>query len=691
MLPSNVDDLRLIWAVVLNAAVFAAAYLLAGRFVRSRSQAVCDAFLGLFAVQYIAVCLPGMAGVLNAATMSVVAIGCCLAMSMAGWRRPNSKQKEPPRSGRLRERRGTAIAIAAAGFVISYLAIYVFVNSLMPPIATDPLVYHLPTAVWWLQHHSLAIYPTWYWNPAASYCPLSGSAFIVWLMAPMGNDVLARFVQVPAALFIFALVVRLCRLTGCSRAASGLIAVAAVMARPFLSESLFPKDDLFVTAFIGAAVVACASENLRGRLGPWRCGIALGMVLASKYTVLLACPVLLFLIDAPVRARWRWRQWATAIGTTLLLAGGWYLRNWIRFGDPLYPVDVNLFGHRIFTGLFGTERDVQLQTAAGVWRMVGNTYLSLPWPLIGMLAVLWLSGLIAGIRDRSAWRDPLRRACLLGAPATLGLFVLTSPHHEVRYLFPLLLLFFACAGMAVAGWLKQSRNAGIVAGILAATSIATSFAWDAEVHTLFVIGWALLGAAIAGAIGWLRPGPALILRGAGVAALVLLGAQFVCWDSYLQVYQATRLPIWDRYYSDMAGAWHAVDRLRPEATVAYANTYFVYPLYDFRLQRRVVYAPVRRGLHDFSELPRLGDAVPGDQIVQTMTKVMDADADSKTWYPNLAAAGADYLMIVKDASAAGLDAHPPELQWARADPVHFERVFEDANTVLYRIHYTSRW
>jgi hypothetical protein len=48
-------------------------------------------------------------------------------------------------------------------------------------------------------------------------------------------------------------------------------------------------------------------------------------------------------------------------------------------------------------------------------------------------------------------------------------------------------------------------------------------------------------------------------------------------------------------------------------------------------------------------------------------------------------------MIVKDASAAGLDAHPPELQWARADPVHFERVFEDANTVLYRIHYTSRW
>ncbi|HEX4125052.1 MAG TPA: hypothetical protein VHY37_10040, partial [Tepidisphaeraceae bacterium] len=548
-------------------------------------------------------------------------------------------------------------------------------------------------AAWWLQHHSLAIYPTWYWNPAASYSPLSGSAFIAWLMAPMGDDVLARFVQMPALLLLFCLVARFCRVAGCSRATSAWIAVAAAMARPFFSETLIPKDDLFVAAFLGAAVLSAASDNLRDRIGPWRCGVALGMVVASKYTVLLACPVLLFLIDAPVRARWKAWKWGAALGTAAVLAGGWYLRNWIRFSDPLFPVDVNLLGHRIFTGLFGTERDVQLQSAGGVRRMIASTYYSLPWPLIGLLAVGWAAALIDGIRTGSAWRDPLRRACVLGAPATLGLFLLTSPHHEVRYLDPLLLLFFACTGMAIAGWLGQSRGAGIAAGILAAASIATSFAWEAERQTLPIIAWALATATIVGAIAWARPSRRVLIGGAGALALVLLSVMYVFWDSYLGTYESLRVPIWgqEQNYPQFAGAWGAVDDLPPGQTVAYANTYLVYPLYDFRLRRRVVYAPVRRGMHDFEQLPRLGDRVPGDQIVQTMTRVMDADADLGTWHVNLAASGADYLMVVKNGADAGLDLHPPELRWAQADPGHFEPVFEDANTVLYRIHYTNRW
>ena len=49
-----------------------------------------------------------------------------------------------------------------------------------------------------------------------------GSTFVAWLMGPMGNDVLARFVEVPALVFLFLAVVQLARaLAGTPRGAGG--------------------------------------------------------------------------------------------------------------------------------------------------------------------------------------------------------------------------------------------------------------------------------------------------------------------------------------------------------------------------------------------------------------------------------------------------------------------------------------
>src|SRR5688500_15846153 len=152
----------------------------------------------------------------------------------------------------------------------AYLAAHVIDKRLHPPLATDALVYHLPTAVQWIQSGKLGLFPTWYWNPAATYSPATSSTFMAWLMAPPGSDVFVRFVQAPPLLFIFVLVARLCRELGCGRTVAGLVALAAAMSRPYVSEALIPKDDLFITAFFGAAVLSLASSNLRDRWGAWR-------------------------------------------------------------------------------------------------------------------------------------------------------------------------------------------------------------------------------------------------------------------------------------------------------------------------------------------------------------------------------------------------------------------------------------
>src|SRR5205814_9054023 len=128
---------------------------------------------------------------------------------------------------------------------------------------------------------------------------------------------------------------------------AAIIATAAVLSRPLLSQSFEVKDDLFAAAFFLAAVEGCAPRKLRDPLGPWRIGIAIGLFAATKYTALLSAPLFLLLIDAPVRGGWSRRRWLIAIGAALVLAGPWFVRNWIDAGNPLYPVPID----RVFPGL----------------------------------------------------------------------------------------------------------------------------------------------------------------------------------------------------------------------------------------------------------------------------------------------------------------------------------------------------
>lgn len=728
-------EVRLAVTLLLNVAAFVAAY----RFARRRGgagalQAVCDAFLVYFVIQYVSVALPGALGVFNVWTMSLVALGCSGALlagatdgaatrlgraargsrdvahaAQATQATPQPKAagrsaNEPPKpveharpglGGVPRRPAGWLALVGGAMFVTAYVGSHAYDQRFNPPLATDALVYHLPTAVQWMQTGRLGLFPTWYWNPAATYSPATSSTFMAWLMAPSGNDVFARFVQVAPLVWIYCLAARLCRVLGCGRAVAAFVGVAAATARPFFSEATFPKDDLFVTAFFAAAVLSLSRPNLRDRLGPWRVGLAFGMVLACKYTVLLACPLFLFLADAPFRARWRARHWLIALGTGLVLFAPWYVRNAVLTGNPLYPVDVKLFGATIFEGLFGTERDRQLRTAAGVWTMLGGTYHSLPAALLAVLGAGWLAGLAGA--GRAVLREPLLRACLLGTAVTFGIVLVTSPHHEVRYMFPIILLLFGVAGLAIERWVRPGWARGMVAASVAMASVATGF----ESSFAPQIAGLLLPAAVVTTVGitavaaqvWLLKLDARKLAVAGtLAALVAAMGVYVQWQAYLGRYYekpddkgegGEGIPLaWGLQYPREAPLWTFVrERVPDDASIAVANTYFVYPFYDAQYRRRVVHAPVHRGLHEFLHVPRLGDTVPGDAIVQRMTDVMNAEPDRATWLENLRRSEARYVVVARFPH----EANPPEGRFAAQDLVHFEKIFDDPGGTVYRI------
>jgi hypothetical protein len=799
------DELSLALTILLNGGLFVAAY----RFVRQRDgagtiAAICDAFLIYFLIQYAAVAIPGTLGIFNVWSMSAIALVCAAAMEISvQWQArrlislvPTAIEVEPATASRKSRSLSYSplptlhasqsiwtsdhyILLACFLFTAGFLGCHAFYQRFVPPVATDGLVYHLPTAVQWLQTGRLGIYPSWYWNPAASYSPATGATFMAWLMAPAGNDVFVRYVQLPPLIFIFFLVVRMSRLMGADRATAGLIGVATCLSRPLFSEAVFQKDDLFVTAFIAAAVLSLADGQIiaaarpssdvskgeeRARtpapplLSAWRVGLAFGFILASKYTALLACPIFLFMIDAPFRARWRVKHWITAIAIVIAMAFPWYLRNILLTGNPLYPVDVHLFGFHL-NGLFATERDEQLRTAGGVWRMLAETYHSLPLPVIGLLITAWAWAAISG--GKATLRDPLRRACLIGSPATIIIFLITSPHHEIRYLFPLIVLLFASVGCirplaarAIAfgplapspgtpgeGWggglscqVAQSPNPNpplfepepqsrrpayrerepkawpihianqylppAVSGVVAVACVFTALDQSLLSSIALFAGIALI-IAIAGMTlvyfqsRVVRP-DSRHRAAVGASAVALFAiATYVFWHAYVEQYRALRLQIWaaPSVYPLQGPLWKWVDeQTPPDASLAYANTFLVYPYYGFNLTRHVSYAPVRRGLFDFRHFPRMGEKIPGDLLVKRMTQVMDTDADRETWMKNLQSIKADYLIVMKGNPAVpDLDPNPPELRFAREQPGRFKEVYpEDEAGVVYKIDWTSR-
>lgn len=685
----------MLWAILLNGGVLVAAFRLSDRRTgQGHLAAACDAGLIYFVAQYVAVAAPALLGLLSFLSISVTAVALIALIALltpADAARPAATLAPSPN-----------LPLLAAGlFVGGFLAAHVYVQRFSPPLATDALVYHLPTAVQWMQTGRLGIFPTWYWNPAASYSPASGSTFMAWWMILAGNELFVRFVQIPALLLIFCLIARFCLEMKMPAALAGLIAVAATLSRPLFSEAIIPKDDLYVTAFVLAALRCLCQPHLP--LAAPRLGLAMGMTLASKYTVLLAAPLFLFALDGLWRrpGAFRWPRGLIALLPTAVLALPWYARNLALFGNPLYPVDIHL-GPLHLPGLFAAERDQQLRTVGGVWKMLAQTYHSLPLPLLWVLAAGWLAAVF--FSRRRIRREPLVRVCVVGSVATLGLFLLTSPHHEVRYVFPQIALLFAAAAAPFAGSDPQSghrmdpqrrhtRLAGIVGGaILAALSIATCL--DASLSAWIVvfagIGLLVAGAGVAATIGQRQLRLSRQQRrliAAGAASIVLIGI-YVYWSAYVSQCRQLRMTVWSRTaYPRLGALWSEVDKEIPaDATIAYANTYLVYPLYDFDYHRRVVYAPVRRGLHDFRQLPPLGGKVPGDLIVRRMTQTMDADPDASTWRDNLRAAGAEYLLIAKgDPQTPDMSGHPPELDFALADPEHFRLLHEDEGGVIFKI------
>ena len=675
------DELRLAITVGLNAVLAFAAYRFARRWVADRVQAALDAFLIWYLVQYLAVAVLGAIGILSGGSIVVVGIVTAAVLLLC------SREASHVHAGL----RGRPMLLGAAFVLIAYLFSIVWAGRYAPTIANDSLAYQLPAAVQWLQTGHLSLLPVWFFNPANSYSPLAGSTFVAWLMGPMGNDVLARFVEAPALVFLFLGVVQLSRALGANIIVAALLGLAVACARPFISQTILAKDDLPLAAFLVAAMVALSTDRLRDSLGPWRLGVAVGLLLATKFTATFCLPAILLAIDAPWRAGWRWKKHLIAAGVAICLFGPWYARNWICYGSPAFPFNITVYGIHLFDGPLTTTKTDRMSDLRGIIDTLTETYYGLPW-LLGLLVLLaWLISLWHGqpARDRGSTEEdtggppvprPLVRACLYGPMLAIALFILRSPAAEMRFIAPSLAVLMAGCAVICRRW---PRIGMAMAAVLAVVSLATGFSSSGLLSllptALIALGLLTAGWFVIGALN--RSGR----WGAAMLVLVMLALwTYIAWPSYLNICRVEAVITWSSLYGPLADGWGIVrDQTEPGCTVAYTNTIQIYPLYGFDLSRHLAYAPCRPGLHRFSDLPKMRPVI-GEDVPGEVSRIMMEVSDRLTWLDNLKQSGANYLIVAKQNLAdPSQPAHPPELDYVANG--RFQLMFENEAVNVYRV------
>lgn len=380
------------------------------------------------------------------------------------------------------------------------------IAALAPPTAKDTLLYHLAVPKAWVQAGSGIEVP----GNVASFYPLGAQVQSVWalLLGGLGGRWIG---EAAAMLTLFAWAPLLLgvvhgwtreRGLGPAWAWTATLMVASIPLVHHVAASGYA--DLALSATF-ALVVRAAGRWWTTGDDAWlvRVALALGLAMAIKPTaVFVAGPLALVLAAGAYRRRAPWRvavRGGAALAGAAALASPWYVRNWARTGNPVYPFAVDLLGgaaagwdaerarlYEAFFGLWGgADRGIVEQALAPI-RVALVARLEDPARYDGVLGVAMLAGLPLVLW--AIWRRRLDAEVLIAGGLSAATFVAwLHASQQLRYLLPAVPGWTLASVAAAAALTGAHGGARLVRGAMggaALAGLAVTFAWFAEADPL---------------------------------------------------------------------------------------------------------------------------------------------------------------------------------------------------------------
>lgn len=356
----------------------------------------------------------------------------------------------------------------------SAIAIAALAADWLPVWQWDALGYHLPYVNFALQRGTLADVPPDV--PYISTYPHGMEHFFVAWRAMLPDDRLVDAAQIPLGLLGAGAIACLSRELGARRdhaVAAGLLWLT--LPAVFLQLPTNYVDVGAAALLLCAVAFTFAEVNPRNIIGA---GLALGSYVASKPTAPIGAAIVL--VALLWRAKGAWRAEPARIGAALFvsialvfaLGAESYVTNIIRYGNPIWPVNlslgpIELRGTATVQTLLDTGPEAPRLHGPLPVRLV-RSWLSIDAPPMfdmryGGLGLVFLAALPAALVVAYRRRDP--------ALALVALAALASPDPVFpRYILAFPGIVFALAAVLVARVPQTARRIG-----LAAVAVASAF------------------------------------------------------------------------------------------------------------------------------------------------------------------------------------------------------------------------
>ncbi|MBC8412230.1 MAG: hypothetical protein ISR96_07190 [Nitrospira sp.] len=247
----------------------------------------------------------------------------------------------------------------------------IFLGWLMPSSSWDSLWYHLPMVGYIMQNGAIApVEINSFIEQFINYFPQNMELLFLWNIVFMKDDVIVDLTQMAFIPFAMISVYGISTKMGVSRHNALYASLLFFFTPIMLMQSVTNYIDVMISALFLIAVnflfpsshfntMRPESRRLCLVLG----GLTTGLLFGSKGSGVIFAAVLylpaMYLAARSSLIRGQVKWFSTAGYCTVyfllpvLLTGGyWYLRNWLAYGNPLYPMHISFAGFTIFKGIY---------------------------------------------------------------------------------------------------------------------------------------------------------------------------------------------------------------------------------------------------------------------------------------------------------------------------------------------------
>jgi hypothetical protein len=461
---------------------------------------------------------------------------------------------------------------ALAGLLGGEALLLLAVQLINPVTEYDSLAYHLPTIARWVQEGRFVHFEQFARDLVAAF-PFTWEAVASLLVVPLHRDLLVAlpslFAWVTLGLAVYALAVRL----GAARDVASAATVLLLNVPLLLDQTFAVRSDVALAAFFVAALemswwfrrtrspvvaalaAACTAVVCATKLS----GLAYALVLIAAFAALAWAPAK----DpsrAPVKASGAAWMVAAIIGVlAIAVAGFWYARNLVEFGNPLGFVAVRIAGLTLFAGNPGVGGGLSGTTLIHLfdvgnlshWLILGKTiayFLGIPFVVLAALVPPVLAR-----RERGTWLLAAVGACALalylvtprtGDAGDHGFQITMWIGQAYRYAFAFVAVVAVLAALgATRARLTGKRFLPLGGAAVAAALARPLFQWLMRGGGTKINSWA----------GLETYALAAVLSGIAVAAFVWVGGRVMARRHALPV-APSRPPSLGKWHRPLAGA-----------------------------------------------------------------------------------------------------------------------------------------